>query len=48
MEVLLRKYFWVFNLTVIAVAAGFLARATAHLVSAAYLPPEEKSAAPTD
>src|SRR5262249_3691062 len=39
MEVFLRKHFWVFNAAVIAAAAGFLARATEHLLEAQVLPP---------
>jgi general secretion pathway protein C len=46
MEVLLRKYFWVFNLVVIALAAGFLARATEHLLEGAFLPPAERPVGP--
>jgi len=42
MEVFLRKHFWVFNVVVIAAAAGFVARATEHLLEAALLPPTDK------
>src|SRR5262245_6199187 len=45
MEVFLKKHFWVFNLAVIALGAGFLARATEHLLEAAYLPPTDKPGA---
>jgi general secretion pathway protein C len=42
MEVFFKKHFWVFNLVIIALGAGFLARATEHLLEAAYLPPVDK------
>jgi general secretion pathway protein C len=45
MEVFLKKHFWVFNLAIIALGAGFLARATEHLLEAAYLPPTDKPGA---
>ena len=45
MEVFLKKHFWVFNLAIIALVAGFLARATEHLLEAAYLPPADKPGA---
>jgi general secretion pathway protein C len=45
MEVFLKKHFWVFNLAIIALGAGFLARATEHLLEAAYLPPADKPGA---
>lgn len=37
MEILLKKYFWVVNLVVIAVCAGFAGRAAGHFVEGAYL-----------
>jgi general secretion pathway protein C len=37
MEILLKKYFWVINLVVIAVCAGFAGRAAGHFVEGAYL-----------
>jgi general secretion pathway protein C len=37
MEILLKKYFWVVNLLVIAVCAGFAGRAAGHFVEGAYL-----------
>lgn len=36
MEVLVRKHFWVIHLVLIALGAGFLARAVAHLVEASF------------
>jgi general secretion pathway protein C len=44
MEVFLKKHFWVFNAAIIALGAGFLARATGHLLESSYLPPNEKPA----
>jgi general secretion pathway protein C len=37
MDVLLKKYFWVLNLTVITVCAAFAGRAASHFIEAAYL-----------
>jgi general secretion pathway protein C len=37
MEILLKKYFWVVNLVVIAVCASFAGRAAGHFVESAYL-----------
>ena len=37
MEVLLKKYFWVVNLVVIGICAGFAGRAAAHILEGAYL-----------
>jgi general secretion pathway protein C len=44
MEVFLKKHFWVLNLVVILLAAGFLGRATEHLMEASFLPPIDKPA----
>jgi general secretion pathway protein C len=45
MEVFLKNHFWVFNLVVIALSAGFLASATEHQLEASFLPPETKAPA---
>lgn len=37
MDVILKKYFWVVNLVVVAICAGFAGRATAHFLAGAYL-----------
>ena len=37
MEILLKKYFWVINLVVIGVCAGFAGRAAGHILEGAYL-----------
>jgi general secretion pathway protein C len=37
MEIILKKYFWVVNLVVIGICAGFAGRAAGHLVESAYL-----------
>ncbi|HEX4460365.1 MAG TPA: type II secretion system protein GspC [Polyangia bacterium] len=37
METILKKYFWIVNLMVIGVCAGFAGRAAGHLVESAYL-----------
>ena len=37
METILKKYFWVVNLMVIGICAGFAGRAAGHLVESAYL-----------
>lgn len=37
MEIILKKYFWVVNLVVVAVCAGFAGRAADHFVEGAYL-----------
>ena len=41
MEILLKKYFWVVNLLVIAICAGFAGRAAGHFVEGAYLAGED-------
>ena len=37
MEILLKKYFWVINLVVIGICAGFAGRAAGHILEGAYL-----------
>ena len=37
MEILLKKYFWVVNLVVIGICAGFAGRAAGHILEGAYL-----------
>jgi general secretion pathway protein C len=37
MEILLKKYFWVVNLTVVGLCAGFAGRAAGHFIEGAYL-----------
>jgi general secretion pathway protein C len=41
MEILLKKYFWVINLLVIGVCAGFAGRAAGHILESAYLGGDE-------
>src|SRR5207244_3143180 len=41
MDVLLKKYFWVVNLLVIAVCASFAGRAASHMIEGAYLTSED-------
>ncbi len=45
MELLLKKYFWVVNLVVIGVCAGFAGRAAGHIVEGAYLADDDAKAA---
>src|SRR4051812_42515396 len=44
MEILLKKYFWVINLVVIGICAGFAGRAAGHIVEGAYLVGEDVKA----
>lgn len=46
MELLLKKYFWVVNLVVIGVCAGFAGRAAGHIVEGAYLADDDAKASP--
>lgn len=46
MDVLLKKYFWVVNLVVVAICAGFGGRAAAHLIEGAFLAGDDMPAAP--
>lgn len=41
MDVILKKYFWVLNLVVIGVCAGFAGRAASHVLEGAYLAAED-------
>jgi general secretion pathway protein C len=41
MDVILKKYFWVVNLLVIALCSGFAGRAASHLIEGAYLTGED-------
>ena len=45
MEIILKKYFWVVNLVVVAVCAGFAGRAAGHFVEGAYLAGDDIKAA---
>jgi general secretion pathway protein C len=47
MEIILKKYFWVVNLMVIGICAGFAGRAAGHLVESAYLAGDDVKQAPT-
>jgi general secretion pathway protein C len=44
MEILLKKYFWVINLVVIGICAGFAGRAAGHILEGAYLAGDDNKA----
>jgi general secretion pathway protein C len=46
MEILLKKYFWVVNLVVVGICAGFAGRAAGHVVESAYLVGDDPIKAP--
>src|SRR5579863_3847516 len=46
MEIILKKYFWVVNLLVIAVCAIFAGKAAAHMIEGAYLAGDDAKAPP--